>query len=312
GAVWHRLYTGSVICRLAPKLHHLFAALARGIAPRGCLLDILSRSAWLLGSSQSPVKSSGTPNTTTTRSTGPYDSNFQQHLTNYRVYPARYTHPDGKALPRPDNLDEIKQILGQPRPSLSPSQFSEGAFDAFQDADTHAAKEAQVMARVIPIIEGKLEDPKCAGGQIPFRNRDHLTDGSLVPGNLDIYYGSRPEQLRPAICNELGGHIPSTLKALMDLCQLHPGKRATTERWEREVSIAYSRTDSRIRWSSITTTRPTPSHPYTMEDSSRFLDHTSHIGAPYESETSADELSLDTREFRPIKRTKSRSLQKKA
>ncbi|KND86604.1 hypothetical protein TOPH_08723, partial [Tolypocladium ophioglossoides CBS 100239] len=97
--------------------------------------------------SQSPVKSSGTPNTTTTKSTGPYDSNFQQHLTNRGVYPARYTYPDGKALPRPDNMDEIKRVLGQPRPSLSPSQFSEGAFDAFQDADTHAGKEAQVMAR---------------------------------------------------------------------------------------------------------------------------------------------------------------------
>lgn len=157
--------------------------------------------------SQSPVKSSGTPTTTTTKSTGPYDGNFQQHLTNHRVYPARYTYPDGTALPRPDNLDEIRRILGQRRPSLSPSQFSEGAFDAFQDADAHAAKEAQVMARVVPIMEGKLEDPSCVSGQIPFRNLDHLTDDSLVPGNPDVYYGVRPEELRPTISHQIEGHI---------------------------------------------------------------------------------------------------------
>ncbi|XP_044715086.1 uncharacterized protein HRG_11354 [Hirsutella rhossiliensis] len=157
--------------------------------------------------SQTPIKSGETRNTTTTKSTGPYDGNFQQHLINRGVYPVRYTYPDGKALPRPDNVDEIKRALGQRRPSLSPSQFSEAAFEAFQDADTHAAKEAQVMARVIPIIKGKVEDPKCAAGQLPFRNLDHLTDGSLVPGNPDIYYGARPEQLRPAIYDELGGHI---------------------------------------------------------------------------------------------------------
>lgn len=63
------------------------------------------------------------------------------------------------------------------------------------------------MARVIPIIEGKVDDPKCAAGQIPLRNLDSLTDGSRVPANPDIYYGARPEQLRPGICDELSGHI---------------------------------------------------------------------------------------------------------
>ncbi|EFY84121.1 hypothetical protein MAC_09836 [Metarhizium acridum CQMa 102] len=161
--------------------------------------------------SQSPVKRSGAPNTATTKSTGPYDTNFQQHLINHEIYPPRYTYPNGSGPRQPDNMDEIKRTLGQPRPSLSPSQFSDGAFDSFQDADTHAAKEAQVMARVIPIIEGKLEDPKCTAGQIPFNNLDHLTDGSLVAGNPDIYYGARPEQLQQKVRKQLSGKIePST------------------------------------------------------------------------------------------------------
>ncbi|POR36525.1 Uncharacterized protein TPAR_03221 [Tolypocladium paradoxum] len=41
------------------------------------------------------------------------------------------------------------------------------------------------------------------------------------------------------------------------------------------------------------------------------VDPASNIAPSYESETSADELSLDVREFRPVKRTKSRSPRKK-
>ncbi|RCI11367.1 hypothetical protein L249_7663 [Ophiocordyceps polyrhachis-furcata BCC 54312] len=156
---------------------------------------------------QPAVKISGTPNTTTTKDTGPYDVNFQQHLTNNRVFPFLYYYRDGKAVPPPDNIDEIKDILERPRPSLSPSQFSESEFYEFQVTDTHAAKQAQVMARVIPIIKGKLEDPRCAAGQIPFRNLDNLTDGSLVPGNPDLYYGARPDHLQPKILDKISGQI---------------------------------------------------------------------------------------------------------
>jgi hypothetical protein len=36
-------------------------------------------------------------------------------------------------------------------------------------------------------------------------------DSTLVPGNPDIYYGTRPEQLNRRVRDELSGHIiPST------------------------------------------------------------------------------------------------------
>jgi hypothetical protein len=64
---------------------------------------------------------------------------------------------------------------------------------------------------VIPLIEGTITDSKCVAGGIPFRNLDHLTDGTLVPGNPDCYYGARPEQLDRRIRIELDGQvIPST------------------------------------------------------------------------------------------------------
>ncbi|KAH7114601.1 hypothetical protein EDB81DRAFT_630818, partial [Dactylonectria macrodidyma] len=69
----------------------------------------------------------------------------------------------------------------------------------------------QVTADVIPIIEGDVGDRKCVARQVPFTNLDHLTDGTLVPGNPDLYYGARPEQLDQKVRRELGGHIiPST------------------------------------------------------------------------------------------------------
>jgi len=64
---------------------------------------------------------------------------------------------------------------------------------------------------VIPVIEGKIRDAKCISGGIPFTNLNHLTDGTLVPGNPDRYYGARPEQLDRRVRTELSGHIiPST------------------------------------------------------------------------------------------------------
>ncbi|KPM36133.1 hypothetical protein AK830_g10438 [Neonectria ditissima] len=160
--------------------------------------------------SQSASKS-GTTRTTTTRSTGPYDRAFQQHLIDNQIYPDEYEHPDGRIPPQPDNLDEISQALRQPRASLSPSRFSDSEFKSFRKADTHAFKESQVTANVIPIIEGDVGDKKCVAGQIPFTNLDHLTDGTLVPGKPDLYYGARPEQLDQKVRRALSGHIiPST------------------------------------------------------------------------------------------------------
>lgn len=68
-------------------------------------------------------------------------------------------------------------------------------------------KEKQVTTFVIPIIEGSLIDIKCSSGGIPFRNLDCLTDGTIVPGNPDIYYGARPEQLDRRVRKELSGFI---------------------------------------------------------------------------------------------------------
>ncbi|KAI3326805.1 hypothetical protein HD806DRAFT_551881 [Xylariaceae sp. AK1471] len=145
------------------------------------------------------------------KSIGPYDRAFEQHLIDHGIYPNMYKYPDGQEPLPPGNLDEIMQIIAQPRPSLSPSCFTQEDFENFERKDVDARKEWQVISDVVPIIEGEVSDNKCVAGQVPFKNLKHLTDGSLVPGNPDRYYGARPEQLDREVRTQLNKRIvPST------------------------------------------------------------------------------------------------------
>jgi hypothetical protein len=65
---------------------------------------------------------------------------------------------------------------------------------------------------VISIIEGEIRDAKCVLEGILFTNLDHLTNGILVPGNPDLYYGARPEQLDRRVRDELSGHIIPSIR----------------------------------------------------------------------------------------------------
>ncbi|KAF5019180.1 hypothetical protein F66182_8830 [Fusarium sp. NRRL 66182] len=171
----------------------------------------MSSSQSRLGRRKRASSPSKTSTTTNTNKSGPYDRNFQQNLIDHGIYPDKYVYPDGRRPLKPGNLQEIREILRQRRRSLSPSIFPEEKFEAFQDADAHASKESQIIADVIPTIEGDIHDRKCVGRQIPFTRLDPLTDGTLVPGNPDLYYGSRPEQLDRAVRKGLEGEIvPST------------------------------------------------------------------------------------------------------
>ena len=151
-----------------------------------------------------------TTNTTRTKSTGAYDRAFHQHLVDNGVYPNAYEYLDG-SVSEPNNLEDLTRMLAQPRPSLSPSRFTDREFKELSRADAHASKEKQVSEMVIPIIEGKISDGQCRSGGIPFTNLDPLTDGTLKPGNPDVYYRARPKQLNRIVREELGRRIiPST------------------------------------------------------------------------------------------------------
>jgi hypothetical protein len=160
--------------------------------------------------SQSAVKRNSS-STTTSRSTGAYDRAFTQNLIDHACYPPGYEYPDGELLPELDNINEITAEFARHRASLSPSQFSSDDFRKFTRVDTHAAKEAQVMSKVIPIIEGDVRDSKSTASDVIFASLEPLTDGTLMPAMPDLYYGARPEQLDRKVRQDLERYIiPST------------------------------------------------------------------------------------------------------
>ena len=150
-----------------------------------------------------------------TKKSTPYDANFLQNLVDHGVYPDEHEFSDYRNPPEPDNLQEIQERMLRRRASLSPSRFPDSKFREFKRVDARAKKEAQVNSYVVPLIEGEITDGNCRSGQVRFTNLAHLTDGNLVAGNPDLFYGSPPEQLNRTVRGELSSQImPSTQEDL--------------------------------------------------------------------------------------------------
>lgn len=110
-------------------------------------------------------------------------------------------------------MEEARTQLAVSRPSLSPSRFSEGAFEAFQESNDQAKDEDDVLANAIPTILGRGQANRFSSRNTVFSNLEPLTDGTIVAPKPDIYWGAHPEQLARSVRNELAGHIiPSTME----------------------------------------------------------------------------------------------------
>ena len=137
-----------------------------------------------------------------TKKSSAYDRGFEQHLIDHGI------HMNNRAQ-KPKNWAEINGRIIQPRASLSPSRFSETAFETFQQTNEEALTENTVMSKAFPIIAGTSDIP--SQENLLFGNLKHLTDGSITKAKPDRYDGSRPANLNKQIREELGPYIvPST------------------------------------------------------------------------------------------------------
>ncbi|KAJ4314684.1 hypothetical protein N0V84_008759 [Fusarium piperis] len=151
-----------------------------------------------------PASTLPTTATTKTKKSTAYDRDFDLHLTEHLIHPV-YSSQE------PD-LEEVMAAVAVPRPSLSPSQFSDGAFKAFRASDARAKDEDDVLANVIPTILGPSQASRYCARNTVFANLEPLTDDTIAAPKPDIYYGAYPEQLARSARNELAGHImPSTM-----------------------------------------------------------------------------------------------------
>ena len=144
-----------------------------------------------------------------TKKSSAYDPAFEQHLIDYGVYPHGYDYDDDKGSVYPDNWEEINNRLAQPRPSLSPSQFSREEFRKFERTNMQALTEGKIMSKVFPIIAGPADTP--SQENLLFGNLKDLTNGSITKAQPDFYDGSPPADLENCIREDLGQYIiPST------------------------------------------------------------------------------------------------------
>lgn len=142
--------------------------------------------------------------TTKSGKSSTYNRGFEQHLTDHRVHVI--TRKSQKA-----DLGKEKTALVVPRPSLSPSRVSNGAFEAFQETADQAKDEGDVINYVIPIVAGSRKANYPSANSMVFGNLEPLTDGTIPAPTPDIALGALPEQLHPSIRHELQHHIvPST------------------------------------------------------------------------------------------------------
>ena len=122
------------------------------------------------------------------------------------VYPTRYRLADGSRPPRPQNMEEICNKLSQPRPSLSPSAFSETVFEEFQDSNEQAQSESKATANVIPYITGSKDRQYATAGDVKFTNLAKF-DPSITILQPDGYYGANPAQIDPRVRSDLNEYI---------------------------------------------------------------------------------------------------------
>ncbi|KAL9607347.1 MAG: hypothetical protein Q9167_007732 [Letrouitia subvulpina] len=112
---------------------------------------------------------------------------------------------------KPSNWANINERLAKPRPSLSPSQFSEAAFETFLQTNEDALTENAVMSKAFPIIAGTADLP--FQENLRFGNLKDLTDGSITKAQPDFYDGIRPMELNRQVRERISEYIePSTKK----------------------------------------------------------------------------------------------------
>ncbi|KAK2593661.1 hypothetical protein QQS21_008630 [Conoideocrella luteorostrata] len=139
-----------------------------------------------------------------------HNKDFVQILIDHNIYPQEYKYPDKQSTPpRPGNLEEIMQCLSARRASLSPSCFSESAFEKFKQANRQAISKRKVMYSILPIICGND-----AGipheGTLPFTNLESMTEGATVKAVPDLYDGTNPTRISRIIRQDLNKSIIPT------------------------------------------------------------------------------------------------------
>jgi hypothetical protein len=136
-----------------------------------------------------------------------YNTNFERHCIDHRIYPKGYNYRDGRPTPEP-GLEGLYQRLFQPRPSLSLSRFTTSDFRDFEQKNDRVISEGKVMRTVFPLISSDA-DISNEGG-LSFTRLEPMTSGITVTPQPDFYDGAHLENIDESVREELGPYIIPT------------------------------------------------------------------------------------------------------
>ncbi|KAK3304692.1 uncharacterized protein B0T15DRAFT_250724 [Chaetomium strumarium] len=177
-----------------PDLRHL-----RGCPqPKGAVCTMASSRSTSSRRTKSTKSAKATDVSSNTKPTSAYDDAFEQHMIDNSIYPPFYDFPDNRPTLKPNNLSEDRRVLSTSRPSLSPSHFTETAFEDFQRKN-RTASESTVKRNVIPIITGNSDIPN--KGDLYFINIEPMTGGPIVKAMPDFFDGARAGDIHNKIRN---------------------------------------------------------------------------------------------------------------
>lgn len=142
--------------------------------------------------------------TTSSRRTGPYDANYEIKLTQVGVFQTEETDEKGDCVV-PENYEEIIARLDKPRPSLTPSRFTETDFRNFRQQAERSSTESSTLRQVISKIEGQSSQFRSLN-DLPFNNLE-LFDPTITTTKPDHYDGAQPHTIDYRVRNDIDRHI---------------------------------------------------------------------------------------------------------
>ncbi|OAQ74389.1 hypothetical protein VFPFJ_10935 [Purpureocillium lilacinum] len=133
------------------------------------------------------------------RKSSAYDKNFEAHLADNGVYM-------NNRRSKPNNVKDIQSELAKERASLSPSKFSDGAFETFQRHNEDVVFESDVMATLVPRLCGTSVIH--SKQNVLFTELEPITDDTAVKPKPDFFDGARLQDLSQEL--RKNQHLQST------------------------------------------------------------------------------------------------------
>ena len=128
-----------------------------------------------------------------------YDPNFGQNMIDAGIYP----HDE---ISQPNNAQDIRDDMGKPRASLSPSRFGNEEFKAFTRLCNRAGDEATARAEIMSIIAGESRKNHYYAADRQFNHLEPLADDLPEP-RPDLYDGALPQQIERRVRRDLRKYI---------------------------------------------------------------------------------------------------------